>query len=145
MESCSFSYQMETAFYKVIKDKTVACNFFAIQFSRHHIGLYNRKYSMIDLEGVHPIKDLPDMMSLHAFFDHNDYRRFVTSRFLALYPSKYKNLSKYFLLENDSWKSKLKKFLSTLYPARILLYWRYRFQQWIKIKLFPTHTHLIEF
>jgi hypothetical protein len=42
--------------------------------------------SLFDLEGVHPIADLPRMNALCSFFDDHDYGRFVLDRFLDLYP-----------------------------------------------------------
>jgi len=144
-EPCFFDYRTENEFYEILKKKTITCNFFAIQFSRYHVGLCNGKYSLIDLEGVHPIKDLPKMRSLHAFFDHTDYGRFVTSRFLTLYPGRYGDLDNRYSLKDDSWKSKLRKFSNALYPTRMLLLWQCRFRQRMKIKLCSTHTHLIEF
>jgi hypothetical protein len=143
-EASRVTYKIDRSFYETLKKKTIACDFFAIQFSRSHVGIHNDRYSLIDLEAVHPIKDLPKMQSLHAFFDDNDYGRFVTSRFLALYPGKRADLGDYYFLSKKTRTTVRNKILSALYPIRMLRIWQRQFQQWMNIKLRATHTHLIE-
>ena len=144
-DACKLTYRRDNEFYEILKKKTTACDYFAIQFSRYHAGIYNGKYSLIDLEGVHPIQDLPEMPTLHSFFDDNDYGRFVMSRFLTLYPSRRDELDKQRYLLSDSWKTSLRRIPDSIYAIRILQVWRSRIQQSMRIGWRPTHTHLIEF
>lgn len=144
-EACRMTYRDDAEFYQKLKDKTTACEFFAIQYSRYHVGVYDGRCSLIDLESVHPIKELPNMQSLESSFDDNDYGQFVASRYLALYPGKYIDLGDYNFLRKESWKTKVTKILNAIYPILILRVWQSRLQQWLRIKFCATHTHLIEF
>lgn len=143
-QACELTHKIGNEFYENLKRKTVECGFYAIQYSRYHIGHFSKGYSLFDLEGVHPIRDLPEISSLRSSFDDENYGLFVVSQFVALYPSRIEELGNYEFMPIPSWRSNLRKIADAIYPLRLLRRWLYAFRQWMKIRRSGSHAHQIE-
>jgi hypothetical protein len=70
--------ELDDNFYEEVKQKSIDTEFFHIQFSPCHVMKYNGKFGLIDLEGIFPLCELPNMTGYHCNFDYKDYENFIT-------------------------------------------------------------------
>jgi hypothetical protein len=79
MRRCRPSRGLDPEFYRKVQEKTAATKLFHYQFSRYHAMRFQDGHSLVDLEGVYPVDELPGLTSsYHCKFDDADYERFVT-------------------------------------------------------------------
>jgi hypothetical protein len=143
---CDLTYRDDGDFFNIIKDKTAGSGYFAIQFSGAHAGIYKGRYSLFDLEGVHPIKDLPTMPSLRAVFDHPDYCRFVTELFNErFHPQKGGLLHHDLLPREGALKREIRRWKNSFWLSRRLSALQWEARQRIKARLRAPSIHLIEY
>jgi hypothetical protein len=79
MNECKSDWklQVDDVFFNTIKEKSFSTGYFHIQFSPCHVMKYNGKLSLIDLEGVFPICDLPWTKMIQCYFDFKEYEEFI--------------------------------------------------------------------
>jgi hypothetical protein len=77
MERCRRTLGLDGDFYELIKRATAATGYFQACFGPHNTMRRDGRYSLIDLEDVYPLADLPNMPFYHCKFDWPDYARFV--------------------------------------------------------------------
>jgi hypothetical protein len=77
MEACQRHARMVDWFYETIKRRTRETGYFYYDFSRYQIMRYGNRLSLVDLEGVYPLEDAPNLDRFHCVFAHDDYRDFV--------------------------------------------------------------------
>jgi hypothetical protein len=89
MQKCFPNRGKDSIFHACILEKTTQTGFFAVQYSRFHAMRYGNKLSLIDLEAVHPLHELPLMSSYyHCFFDDPEYERFVIELYCRIFPER---------------------------------------------------------
>lgn len=86
MHRCVQDRSPDPAFYELIREKTARTRYFHVQFSPAHTLTYHDAYSLIDLEAVYPISDLPMVRVHHSVFDCPGYERFVAGLFNEAFP-----------------------------------------------------------
>lgn len=78
----------EAGFYRLIQDKSAKTGYFSYQFSRDHVMRFKNQPSLIDLEGIYPVGDLPALATYHGTFDDERYQGYIAGlyreRFHAL-------------------------------------------------------------
>jgi hypothetical protein len=57
-----------------------------LQYSPHHIMRYGDRYSLVDLEGIYPLQELPTIVYYGTRFQDCDYARFVYQLYAERYP-----------------------------------------------------------
>ena len=88
-QRCSPSRSKDSAFDNCILNKTTQTGFFCVQYSRFHAMRYGDKLSLIDLEAIHPLHELPLMSYYyHCFFDDPGYERFVIDLYCRTFPDR---------------------------------------------------------
>lgn len=89
MDKCNKNHGLilNNMFYSLLKDKTRDTGLFNAQFSPCHVMKYKNWFSLIDLEGVFHISELPDIHKYQAFFDYKDYESFVISEYIKTRPA----------------------------------------------------------
>ena len=145
VEACKLTYRDDQRFYETLKNKTIDCGFFAIQYSPYHMGLYKGRYSLFDLEGVHPLSDLPNMAFLESYFDSVDYGQFVLDRFKAIYPDMLENIGDREFLQDQSTYSALKATISRWGVIRHTKILKTRLAQWAAFRRKGSDTRQIHF
>lgn len=84
---CFANRHKDSIFHRCILNKTMQTGFFCVQYSRFHAMRYGKKLSLIDLEAIHPLNELPLMSSYyHCFFDDAEYERFVIDLYCQKFP-----------------------------------------------------------
>lgn len=98
MHECKSDWrlQLDDVFFKKIKERSLSTGYFHIQFSPCHVMKYYGKLSLIDLEGVFSICELPKTKEMHCFFDLKEYEEFIVSLY-KLYIQKTGGKYSYFL------------------------------------------------
>ncbi|MGZ9225443.1 MAG: hypothetical protein ACXW4M_07780 [Anaerolineales bacterium] len=87
MRECLPNRRKDPVFHSSILEKTTQTGFFHVQYSRFHTLRYDEKLSLVDLEGIHPLVELPLMSSCyHCFFDDMEYERFVADLYCRKFP-----------------------------------------------------------
>jgi hypothetical protein len=143
---CDLAYRDDDDFFCAIKDKTADTGYFAIQFSSNHAGTYNGRYSLFDLEGVHPIRDLPTMPSLRAVFDHPEYCRFVTALFQERFHLQKSDIRYQDLLPREgALKREIRRWKNSFWLSRRLSAFQWEARQRSKARRRAPSTHLIEY
>jgi hypothetical protein len=77
MFACQNNSVEDPSFFELIKQKTRETGYFHVQYSRYHVKLFEGKPSLIDLEGVYPLRDLSKVTLHHSEFDSPAYELFV--------------------------------------------------------------------
>jgi hypothetical protein len=86
---CIPNRSKDPAFHAHILEKTAQTHFFCVQYSRFHAMRYGDKLSLIDLEAIHPLHELPLMPSYYrCFFDEPEYERFVIDLYCHAFPER---------------------------------------------------------
>lgn len=89
MLNCTPSRKKDPDFDRRIIQKTLQTGLFAVQYSRFHTMRIGGGLSLIDLEGIHPLDELPDLYSAyHCFFDDREYERVVIDLYRRTYPGR---------------------------------------------------------
>ncbi len=79
----------DPAFHALVLRKTVETGLFAVQYSASHTMRCGEALSLVDLEGVHPLDELPRVPSLYrCFFDDPEYERFVIDLYARRFPDR---------------------------------------------------------
>lgn len=68
-------------FYNLIKTKTIQTHYFHVQYSRYNTLKIDNRPSLIDLEAIYPLADLPLIVNHHSVFDSAAYARFVARQY----------------------------------------------------------------
>jgi hypothetical protein len=146
MRECALTGHIDLDFYVNLKRKTVVDEFFAIQFSRFHTGVYEGRTSLIDLESVHPLYELPLMPDSQAFFDDPDYEDYVISCYKKKFSKE--NVDRYMInRQRPIMYSHLMSQKKSNFIINILYEYAFKFHRQIKSnygKVFD-HRDLIEF
>jgi hypothetical protein len=78
MRTCLPNRRKNPDFHARILAKTAQTGFFCVQYSRSHSMRYGAKFSLVDLEAIHPLAEFPVLSSYyHCSFDDPEYERFV--------------------------------------------------------------------
>jgi len=77
MRACKPNRTLDTAFYELVKLRTIETGLFHVQFSRYHMMKFGSGFSLIDLEGLFPVSALGDIRLSQCRFDSDDYAEFV--------------------------------------------------------------------
>jgi hypothetical protein len=86
---CSPNRGKDSAFHACILEKTAQTQFFCVQYSRFHAMRCGDKLSLIDLEAIHPLDELPLMSSYYrCFFDDPEYEQFVIDLYCHAFPDR---------------------------------------------------------
>lgn len=72
--------------YEIVKQKTARSGYCHVQFSPYHTLRYRDTWTLIDLDAIYPIRELPGIHALHAAFDCDEYERFVADLFNQAFP-----------------------------------------------------------
>lgn len=89
LRKCSPARTRDPDFDALILEKTAQTGFFAVQYSRYHAMQYGNRLSLIDLEAVHPLDELPFLADrYHCFFDDAEYERFVVDLYHNTFPQR---------------------------------------------------------
>lgn len=87
MHPCKPVRKHDPDFHFVVLEKTARTGLFSVQYSRYHAMQYGQGFSLIDLEAIHPLSDLPGLTSrYHCFFDDPEYERFVIDVYHSMHP-----------------------------------------------------------
>lgn len=86
MHRCRYHGNIPQEFRRLIEARTASTGFFLLQYSRHHIMKYRGQTTLIDLEGIYPLDQLPVLASRRAYFDDPEYARYVHQLFRAKFP-----------------------------------------------------------
>jgi hypothetical protein len=87
MRRCRFSRRRDPALHALVLERTEETGLFAVQYSRSHTMRYGARSSMVDLEAIHPLDELPCLCSLYrCFFDEPEYERFVIDLYCRTFP-----------------------------------------------------------
>jgi len=87
MKRCARDRGKDPALHALVLRKTEETGLFAVQYSRSHTMRYGDTSSLVDLEGIHPLHELPRLSSYyHCFFDEPDYERFVMDLYCRTFP-----------------------------------------------------------
>ncbi len=89
MRWCRPDRRRDPPFHALVLRKTEATGLFAVQYSRSHTMRCGDQRSLVDLEGIHPLHELP-LLSSHyrCFFDDPDYERFVADLYGRTFPDR---------------------------------------------------------
>jgi hypothetical protein len=88
MRKCLPHRRKDPIFHASVLEKTAQTGFFCVQYSRFHTMRYGEKSSLVDLEAIHPLAELPLLSShYHCFFDDLEYERFVINLYSDAFPS----------------------------------------------------------
>jgi hypothetical protein len=77
MAPCGRSRRVDPVFYDAVVEATARTGLFHVDFGRYHALRYAGWYSLIDLDGVHPLGELGRMPVAPCAFGSADYERFV--------------------------------------------------------------------
>lgn len=108
-DPCTLTYRHDRQFDESLRRRSADCAYFAIQYSKYHIGLVGDRYSLFDLEGVHPLAELPSMPSLRSYFDNAAYRDFILTTFAERHPERRNEVTPGELMQQPSRAGKLKE------------------------------------
>jgi len=87
MNRCRPDRRRDPALHALVLRKTEETGLFAVQYSRSHTMRYGDKRSLVDLEGIHPLHELPRLPSYYrCFFDEPEYERFVIDLYRRAFP-----------------------------------------------------------
>jgi hypothetical protein len=87
MRKCVPNRDKDPRFDRAILDRTVRTGYFAVQYSRFHTMRYGTQYSLVDLEGIHPLTELPKLETYYnAYFDDPEYESFVVDLYCRTFP-----------------------------------------------------------
>lgn len=86
MHRCRQARRVHPDFYELVKERTARTGYFHVQFSPDHTLTYHGACSLIDLEAVYPISDLPMIHDHHSAFDWPQYECFVAELFNEAFP-----------------------------------------------------------
>lgn len=86
MRRCTYHRKIDDEFHRLIQERTLQTGFFLLQYSRAHIMRYRDRYSLIDLEGIYPLQELPTIVYYRTRFEDCDYARFVYQLYAKRYP-----------------------------------------------------------
>lgn len=87
MHKCFPNRAKDPVFHAWILAKTLETGYFCAQYSRYHAMRYGDKLSLIDLEAIYPLQDLPTLSSRYwRAFDDAEYERFVTDLYCRTFP-----------------------------------------------------------
>lgn len=84
MRECRPLKSFDPSFFRLVLDRTAGTNYFAVQFGHAHSMLCEGEISMIDLEGVYPIKELDLIRRHHSAFASARYAKFVAALYRDL-------------------------------------------------------------
>lgn len=81
MNKCTrnWTLELDEEYDRLIKERTVTTGYFAYQYSPYHTLKYKGSPSLIDLEGIYPIRAVVRLSDYHCHFDYKDYEDFVVS------------------------------------------------------------------
>jgi hypothetical protein len=83
MRKCLPNRTKDPVFHAHILEKTVQTGFFCVQYSRFHTMRYGEKFSLVDLEAIYPLAELPYYL---CFFDDLEYEWFVANLYCRAFP-----------------------------------------------------------
>lgn len=87
MHKCKPLRERDPDFHNWILEKTARTRLCFVQYSRYHAMRHGTRFSLIDLEAIHPLVELPTLTSkYHCFFDDPEYERFVIELYCGLFP-----------------------------------------------------------
>jgi hypothetical protein len=86
MRRCTYHRKIEAAFQHLIRQRTRQTGLFLLQYCPHHIMRYGGRYSLVDLEGIYPLQELPVIVYYGTRFQDCDYARFVYQLYAERYP-----------------------------------------------------------
>lgn len=127
----------ENRFYDLIQEKSAQTGYFSYQFSPYHVMRYKNQPSLIDLEGIYRLRELPELPKYHGRFDDRKYERYVAD----LYNERYngpietrrdRTVGNETVVHTKSFLQKAVKFLWTQSAA------------YTKERIHPHHLHLIQ-
>jgi hypothetical protein len=87
MRRCTYHRKIENGFHHLIQERTLQTGLFLVQYSSHHIMRYRDRYSLIDLEGIYLLQELPTVVYYRTRFEDCDYARFVYQLYAEKYPN----------------------------------------------------------
>jgi hypothetical protein len=89
MKACRPDRGRDPALHALVLRKTAETGLFAVQYGRGHVMRYGEKSSLVDLEAIHPLEELPFLPSCYrCFFDEPDYERFVIDLYCRAFPGR---------------------------------------------------------
>lgn len=87
MHKCTPVRERNLDFHFVVLERTAHTCLFSVQYSRYHAMQYGDRFSLIDLEAVHPLSELRNLASRYqCVFDDPEYERFVIDLYGRMYP-----------------------------------------------------------
>lgn len=88
MRKCIPYHRKDPDFSALILRKTAQTGFFCVQYSRFHSMRYGDKFSLVDLEAIHPLAEFPFLASRYprCIFDDLEYEGFVIDLYCRTFP-----------------------------------------------------------
>ena len=87
MRKCHPVRRTDPVLHARILEKTAGTGYFCVQYSRYHTLLDGDKFTLVDLEAIHPVAELPWIYSRYrSVFDDLDYQRFVVDQYCQTFP-----------------------------------------------------------
>lgn len=87
MHKCKPVRERDPDFHDLILEKTARTRLFSVQYSRYHVMRFGTRFSLVDLEAIHPLSELPILTGKYnCFFDDPEYERFVIELYCRLFP-----------------------------------------------------------
>jgi hypothetical protein len=87
MKRCLRHRGKDAAFHALVLGKTVETGLFAVQYSPSHTMRCGETLSLVDLEAIYPLDELPGLPSVYrCFFDDPQYERFVIDLYCRTFP-----------------------------------------------------------
>lgn len=127
----------EERFYNLIQEKSAKTGYFSYQFSPYHVLRYRNQPSLVDLEGIYRLSELPALPIFHGHFDDVKYERYVTDLYNERYNSHIE--TRCAQVAGNETIGRPKPFLQ-----RIVKFLWEQSMAYIKQRVNPNHVYLIQ-